>query len=877
VGIGDAVQRRRHGVALSAQRIFTDRHDELAAFLAMHERLTDLAARSQDLVLDLQAPRRNVLSFYGQGGIGKTRLSGELERRFREMDRGKVRAGVVRVDFSEPSARDPELFLLALRAGLSTVATHLPAFDTCLALYWARRHPGVSMVEFVRGQSFLGGVVDREALASNLSDFTKELVNSAGLLVGGAGRVAVLTWERIRNARSVRTLERDCPFFTAAAEEEDLDELRLHLPLLLGWDLSRLRLAPEIVVILDAFEHVAGPQRRARRGDLEDAVAHAVFYLPMLRFVVTSRNRLDWASQARTASMGFAGPSDWPGLAAVDDGDQHRLGPLSVDDCEQHLAETLLDGEGAAAIPDELRSTIATMSDGIPLFLDVATNHFRSIAGSGRTPAAEDFARGIPEIVLRLMEDLDADESDLLRAAGLLGAFDRETLRGALPGMRAANIDHFLRRSFVVDADEGVYTLHELLRASVRLQDAATTHPWSEDEWRAVEARLVTHWARNLQDPESRVWKDRRTQSLAFWQLVGLYVTTDADVGVLADVIMQVQLHGAWPTIDAARDQPEVLLNDRGRQLLAILDGLMERQIGDLAAADRLLSSALESGHVHGDLRRLALYYLGETRDVHDGEPAPLFREIAATGDDRLSIEARIALAHSLARDGDLVAALDLARDVGAPGDDPEFAYRLHELLGVIHWSAGQLSRAVIDFDASRQVAVAESSPLLLALATRHIGLATCWREPGAAMTTLEGAERLNRDLRLAPGIAQCLMSRATALVGTAPGDEVERLLRDAQTIFTDAGYLDDALGPSAVAVFAAAVAGDPSLAAERRAALYERAQGRRPRHWLAVTDLWTDQRADFTRLTWPQGSDEAAQAWLDVLEERRRLAGRQS
>jgi hypothetical protein len=126
MGIGDAVRARRHGSALSAQRVFTNRDDQVAAFFELHERLSTLARRSPNVVLDLKAPRRNVLAFYGQGGIGKTRLSNELERRFRELELGKVRRGVVRIDFSEPSARDPELFLLALRAGFKRCLGAVP-------------------------------------------------------------------------------------------------------------------------------------------------------------------------------------------------------------------------------------------------------------------------------------------------------------------------------------------------------------------------------------------------------------------------------------------------------------------------------------------------------------------------------------------------------------------------------------------------------------------------------------------------------------------------------------------------------------------------------------------------------------------------------
>ena len=84
---------------------------------------------------------------------------------------------------------------------------------------------------------------------------------------------------------------------------------------------------------------------------------------------------------------------------------------------------------------------------------------------------------------------------------------------------------------------------------------------------------------------------------------------------------------------------------------------------------------------------------------------------------------------------------------------DPEFGYRIEELLGVIHGSAGQFALSAERFEDSRQIAVVENSPLLTALALRHLGgLASCWTEPATIMPILDQAHTLNRDLGLAPG-----------------------------------------------------------------------------------------------------------------------------
>jgi len=108
MGIGEEIRARRLGGArISAQRIFTDRISEAEAFAGKVDELRLLRAEHPDVALDFGAARRNVLSFYGDGGIGKTSLSRELERRFLAVDQKNRQT--VRIDFSEPVARDPEL------------------------------------------------------------------------------------------------------------------------------------------------------------------------------------------------------------------------------------------------------------------------------------------------------------------------------------------------------------------------------------------------------------------------------------------------------------------------------------------------------------------------------------------------------------------------------------------------------------------------------------------------------------------------------------------------------------------------------------------------------------------------------------------------
>jgi hypothetical protein len=872
MGIGDEIRARRlGGVTISAQRIFTNRITEQEAFSGKVEELRRLRSQDPELVLDFIAPRRNLLTFYGDGGVGKTSLSLELQRRF-IADQDRTRHHAVRIDFSEPTARDPELYVLALRAGLAPFK-EFPAFDTALALYWARQNPGIPLTDFVSQQTSLGTVAARDRFARDLSDFTQSVVDGAGLVIGGASRAVRFAWRQIQDSLIIRNLRRSCPFFESCVTEEDTEQFRIHLPLLLAWDLMRLQRKEDfdVAVFLDTFEHVPNQRRSARIGDLEDAICRSVFFLPNVLFVVTSRRKLDWSADGRAPSLEFSGPTAWPGLVEGPVSDQHRVGMLSQADCEEYLTHCLLAADGQPVIPPPLRARIAKLSDGMPLYLDVASNHYMSLVARGRTPEVRDFTGGLPQIVMRLMEDLDDAQSDLLRAAALLRVFDRDTLRVALPHIRSYAMELFLDRSFVLRREDNFFSVHELLQTSVRLQDSFTSNPWSAAEWAEIGRRLVSHWSAQFDDPESLIWRDRRTQSLAFWQLVGLYATTGAEIPRLAYIVMQVQLRGVWATIDAARDQPAALLTDHGNGLLLLLDGMMERQIGDLERTVAVLAPFAEGRHtVEENLRRLALYYLGETYDLRGGDARGTFETIVDR-DDRLADESLIALAHSKTRDGDLVGALDLARRFDPDLRDPELRYRLHELFGHIWWCAGQFERSVEHFVITRQTAEDNDSPLLLALARRHLCLAQCWSSPPVVLAEVDEVEQLNRDLGLPPGIAQCQMARATALIGRAPLADIDAQLEAATETFASAGYIDDAIGPIATGVFAAAVAGDMELAQARKEALLTRAEGRRIRHWLAAADIWTTGTDHHHRVMWPEGTEQAVAAWTTPLVSRRR------
>ena len=103
----------------------------------------------------------NVLTFYGQGGMGKTRLSQRLEHWLRgELGdatewgpRPIEKAATVRWDLDHGDGNlDLVAMVLALRVGLGSVGVRTPAFDLALVAYLSGVRPGET-VELLNGRA----------------------------------------------------------------------------------------------------------------------------------------------------------------------------------------------------------------------------------------------------------------------------------------------------------------------------------------------------------------------------------------------------------------------------------------------------------------------------------------------------------------------------------------------------------------------------------------------------------------------------------------------------------------------------------------------------------------------------------------------------
>ena len=159
-----------------------------------------------------------------------------------------------------------------------------------------------------------------------------------------------------------RTLRR-CELLSELLDADADIETLSYFPYLLAWDLDRLPAPkPRAIVLLDTFEEITSRNTR----DMERWLQRSVFLMPNVLFVITGRNRLDWADPVRATELDFAGAGRWPHLDAghaSGEPRQHLVGYLSATDADAYLV-TALTQDGHPAISKQIRDRVVAASAG---------------------------------------------------------------------------------------------------------------------------------------------------------------------------------------------------------------------------------------------------------------------------------------------------------------------------------------------------------------------------------------------------------------------------------------------------------------------------------------------------------------------------------
>ncbi|MBT2469365.1 ATP/GTP-binding protein [Streptomyces sp. ISL-66] len=769
---------------LNVVEAFTDRQRQWEAVVdALTEHLAYVARPTFDPE-DLEAPRNNTLAFYGVGGVGKSTLSRKLEAALADSGERPERwttpawpAGhrilPVRIDLARSAGIDFERVVLAIRLALAELGRPLPAFDLALRHYWEVQHPGEPLEEYLRrdGLGARFGKAMPQQLQSALGDIAQTL-----LLPGTVGSVVgQVTGSLVKALREHRQTVRALAGCTRLADlleaEPTLDTLSYY-PHLLAWEIHQLppdkRVTP--VILLDTMEDSGDRTHR----DLERLLQRVVWLMPGAFFVITGRNRLQWADQNIEGQLDWTGPASWPGLAArtpaprsadpaaVPQGRQILIGDFSPEDRDDYLARRLT-RDGQPLISAEIRTVIGEHSHGLPLHLDLAVLRFLEIQRT-RTPVPADFDVPFPALIARTLSDLTPDERHVLRSVSVLDSFDVDLATRAAGLTRQAPALRLAERPFVREDSFNLWPfhLHALIRSTLRTADDQTDDRWSPDDWDQAAARALAGLGTQWVQGDAR---DRRLLVGCLRQ--GLAVARDfgLDLEWLADAAWAYVSDDVWEPLPARTNPDDDGLRTPADALVETLSALSRRQHEHRERTVARLTTVIDSSLLPADLHEMCLYYrakadrdLGRTTESRDG------MQQVSDGDGRLAPFARRGLAHLARLGGDFPTALAIAETLGWPG-------RHHRVLGDVHWVQGDMQRAAAEYEAAREDAAHHGVVGEQATAQAQRAFAIAFIDPDQTDRELEVAEQLLAGVALR---ASAITAKTAALIRdagtTAPG-----------------------------------------------------------------------------------------------------------
>ncbi|GHE26398.1 ATP/GTP-binding protein [Kitasatospora indigofera] len=880
---------RSNNQSLKAVDVFADRENEWAA---VARSITARAAEARDPafdVEDLESPRRNVLTFYGVGGIGKTSLSRQIAEHLAGDDHGPRQwppldpsvgpVIPVRLDLSTQAGLGFESVMLALRVAVASLGRPMTAFDLAFHRYWAHNHPGEPLEEYLRRNTFFSrfstSLSVPEQMRSALADTAQALMmpGTLGVLVGQTLKTVVrsLRDHRLRS-RALGGCRRLPDLLEA---EPDLDTLSYYAHLL-AWDLSQLpaERSATLVVLLDTFEDIGDRTHR----DAERLVQRLAWLMPNALFVITGRNRLQWDDDRLEGQLDWVGTRCWPLLApgAEQDPRQHRIGYLSAEDAERYLCRRLTLDE-QPLMDEQTRHLIIARSHGLPLYLDLAVMRFLDLYHQqGTAPAAAKFNHDFPALVARTFRDLTAPERQVLRAVSLLDAFSIPLARAAAGHDRDAPAMQLAERPFIEHqpAAPWPYYLHNLVRSAIRDADSTAEDRWSPADWQRTAARAFA--ALGTEYSAARADGDRRKLLGCLHQ--GLRLARDFNLGLdwLVDAAYAYVEDFVWEPVElppagapSAGGTPAVIPHsgpaaNPPTALAAALSAIARRQRQHRQLTADTLRDVLASGLLPESLNDLPAYFLAECdRDLGRlQESMDGMRRVAAAGG-RLAPDASRGMLHLARRLGHFPDVLTAAAALGRRG-------RKHRTLGDVWWSQGNITRACASYAQGRDDAEQQGQHGEAALSQACLAFAAAFQDRARAQEQIQRAEDMltGGDARWAQ--LQVRNARLLRDAGAGPGlaDRAAAVVREAEAngLTSSAAYARFAV------CFDAAITDSPQQLESARQGLLLSVQGAEFAYLLELSYLMTGHRPpeDLPRAHWIDGVQETGARWRRLIDDRR-------
>lgn len=856
---------------LRAEEVFADRMDEWGA---VARSLVGHAATLGEPgfgVEDFERPRRNVLVFYGVGGIGKSTFSRRLEAHLSAEGQDTpqwtpvpAEAGrllPVRVDLSRQSGLGFEDIVLALRLTAGRLGRPMPAFDLALRRYWDVNHPGEPLEAYLRRHGFLR----RFATAVSLPEQVQSVLGDVAQAVALPGTLGALVGQTLRSVvgslrehrQNVRALAGCARLADLLEADPDADALSYYSHLL-AWDLAQLpaEQSGTLVVLLDTFEDVGDRTHR----ELERLLQRVAWLMPNALFVVTGRNRLQWDDERLDGQLDWTGPAAWPQLAPGTTAEprQHRVGYLSAEDCERYLSRRLT-RDGQPLMAAGTRHEIVRRSHGLPLYLDLAVMRYLDLyQRTGHQPGVGEFRYDFPALVARTFRDLSTAERQVLRTVSLLDSFSVDLATAASGLEQDGPTLQLVERPFV-DSDPGApwpYHLHDLIREAVLDADETAEDRWSAADRQRAAQRTFDALGAELPPPG----EGRQRLLACLTQGLRLARDRDLELGWLVDAAFRYVADFVWEPVEL----PPGRGGNAAAALATALGAVARRQRVHRQETVEQLTAVLAEGLLPPAAQDLARYYLAEChRDLGRIDASAAGMRQVAAGTSPLAADAARGLVHLARRLGDFPAVQAATEQLGAGS-------RHHRTLGDLWWTQGSIARACSAYDDARREAEAESSAGEAALSQACLAFAAAFQDAGRAHQQILLAEQLLAGTSIRWADVQTRIAALLRDAGTDP--ELPARAADVEAE-AEAGGLTSSVAYTRLAVcFHHAVLADRPALDEARERLLGCVNGAEFAYLAEISHFFdaTEPPPSLPRATWLDGAHATATRWHTLVHDRR-------
>ena len=853
---------------LHAVDVFTNREGEWSAVVASIRNVAVAVADPSFDPEDVESPRRNVLSFYGVGGIGKTALLRQIESQLDGASEGVPqwvtpdpplpRVMPVGIDLSRQNGMDFESLVLAIRLAVAPLGP-MPAFDLAFRRYWDQCHPNESLDDYLRARAlpFRFGGATQEQIEDALNDVAQAL-GMPGMLGKLAGQ-GLTTLVRTLRERKRRLQALECKRLQDLLEAAPDVEALSFYPHLLAWDLAHVpaKHAAVPVILLDTFEDVSD------RSDLylERLLQRVVWLMPNVLFIITGRNRLRWADFRFEGQLDWAGPQYWPQLAAGDQVEpcQHLVGYLSPSDCEDYLVRRLT-REGAALIPAQVRAAIVERSRGLPLYLDLAVMRFLSLYRTdGSVPGVDEFDGDFAALVARTFRDLSPQERQVVRAVSLLDGFSVELATAAAGLTQDGPSLRLVERAFVEHTPGGVwpYRLHTLVRDVVRNVDTVSDDRWSPRNWQTAAHRAHTALGEQCTGPV----RDTRRLLACMTQGLRLASEFDLDLGWLADAAFRYVEDAVWLPIDIGPRRSDPNAAAALADAVNTIAGRNRKRRADTAQDLRVI---LAEDLLPDELVELPQYYLAMCeRDLGDLSASLNGMRQVVERDGRLAGEATRGLLHLARRLGHFQEALGLVDRLGTDG-------KQQRALGELWWSHGRIAAACTALATARDDATARGWAGEAALCQAYLAFVAAFEDRPRALEQIARAKAMLADAPV--GFGDQLIAVAALLADAGHDDQLPQRVDRVAAQATEAGLTSPVAYSRLVECFHAAVVGEAEGVAMARRRLTTSVAGQEFAYLVEMSHMFTgtDPEEGWPRADWVDGEAQTRVRWLQLVDDRR-------